>query len=129
MSDKKECPCYSGEPYTFCCQPFHEGKKFPQTAEQLMRSRYAAYSLSLTNYIMDTTHPDSPYYQLNRVKWRSEIKEFSNNTVFTGLTILQKTEDTVTFHAQLEQNGQDASFLEQSKFGLVNGRWMYIRPI
>lgn len=46
MSDNlTACPCQSGKPYTECCQPFHLKTAFPETAEQLMRSRYAAYTL------------------------------------------------------------------------------------
>lgn len=36
------CPCGLGLKYQGCCQPFHDGETFPQTAEQLMRSRYVS---------------------------------------------------------------------------------------
>ena len=51
------CPCQSQQPYENCCQPYHEQSKQPKTAEQLMRSRYAAYVLQQIDYIIKTTVP------------------------------------------------------------------------
>ena len=53
-----DCPCGSGKTYDECCEPFIRGKAFPETAEQLMRSRYSAYTLQEIPYITDTLHPD-----------------------------------------------------------------------
>ena len=33
------CGCKSGKTYAECCQPFHKGKKYPQTPEALFRCR------------------------------------------------------------------------------------------
>ena len=113
------CPCHSGLPYKTCCQPLHLGKT-ASNAEELMRSRYAAYALNLPDYIIKTTHPDNPAYLSDHQKWTSELLTFSETTQFTGLEILDSHEDdreaTVTFKAMLKQNGQDASFTEKSRF-------------
>lgn len=124
------CPCHSGLNYDSCCRPFHEGKALPATALLLMRSRYAAYALSLADYIQETTHPD---YQESRSKaqWRKEIELFSQHTDFQGLTILEHREEGdrgwVTFIAELAQDGRDCSFQERSYFERVRGRWLYLR--
>lgn len=39
----EDCPCQSGHQYADCCGKFHLREAFPETAEQLMRSRYTAY--------------------------------------------------------------------------------------
>ena len=39
------CPCGSDAEYGVCCGPLHTGESSATTAEQLMRSRYAAYVL------------------------------------------------------------------------------------
>ena len=57
--DVSLCPCKSRLPYAGCCQPFHHGKAKPETAEQLMRSRYSAYFFRLVDYLVETTHPDT----------------------------------------------------------------------
>ena len=88
-----------------------------------MRSRYAAYALHLPDYIVATTHADNPSPP-------GEISDFCLNTQFVGLTILAESEElpfaTVTFHAHLTQQGQDASFTEKSLFEKVDGKWLYL---
>ena len=39
--------------------PYHYGQAAPETAEQLMRSRYSAYFFRRIDYLVDTTHPDT----------------------------------------------------------------------
>lgn len=129
----KSCPCHSDKPYTICCQPFHQGK-LPPTPEALMRSRYAAYALGKVSYVIKTEHPHSPRIKKDVKTFRKEIKQFCNQTQFVGLHILKQTtqsptQATVTFHAVLTQNGQDASFTENSLFEKVKGRWLYVKPV
>jgi SEC-C motif-containing protein len=122
------CPCHSGKPYEICCKPFHQGKN-PATALELMRSRYAAYALGLSDYIIQTTHPVSPHFCHDLTKWAKQISEFSSHTEFRGLEILQFQESnssaTVTFFAHLFQNKKDVSFTEKSHFEKVEGKWLY----
>jgi SEC-C motif-containing protein len=126
----KKCPCHSGKSYQECCAPLHSGELAP-TAVALMRSRYAAYALGLSDYIMDTTHPDSPAYTVDRERWRSELDAFSRSTAFEGLQIVASDEGLaeaiVTFTAFLKQGKQDASFTEKSLFCRLNGGWIYSR--
>ena len=128
----RPCPCGSGQPYSACCRPWHKGQA-AETAEQLMRSRYAAYALTLPDYLIATTHPDSPHWETDQATWRRGLQQFSRETKFVGLTILQATETgdtaTVTFSAALTQNGRDASIFEQSLFERVNGRWLYVKAM
>lgn len=128
MAKIKTCPCFSGNPYEKCCRPFHRGDK-PLTALQLMRSRYAAYALSMPDYIMDTTHPGSPDYSENRAKWKKSIISFSLNTKFVGLEVVDSQEHgetaMVTFIAHITQKKQDESFTEKSFFERLRGKWVY----
>lgn len=125
-----KCPCYSGKQYSECCLSYHNGKKKPKAAVELMRSRYAAYALNLPEYIIETTHPKNPQYVPDRQQWKKEIEIFSKSTVFSGLEILDSTEEgdnaTVTFTASLSQNGQDISFIEKSRFRRENEQWLYL---
>jgi SEC-C motif domain protein len=52
------CPCGNLRAYAECCGRFHAGE-IPDTAPQLMRSRYSAYVLRLTDYLLATWHPDT----------------------------------------------------------------------
>ena len=118
------CPCDSGQPYKTCCRPLHMGGQ-PPTPEALMRSRYCAYKLGLVAYIMETTHPDGPHFQANRVQWKREIEEFCRATQFVQLHVLSAVGDTVTFRAALLAGTRDVSFTEISTFRQHNGRWKY----
>lgn len=129
LQNLNSCPCGSGESYAKCCGRFHSGE-LPETAEQLMRSRYCAYALGLIDYIIKTTHPENPDAASDKNRWKKEILAFSQNTRFEKLTILEFTEvgdrAYVTFFAKLSQNGKDASFMERSQFEKLAGRWLYI---
>jgi len=92
-----------------------------------MRSRYSAYALKNAEYIMRTTHPDSPHWRENRVVWRGQIEAFSAATRFAGLDILAAEGDTVTFHATLFEGEEDESYTERSLFAQHAGRWAYIK--
>jgi len=48
------CLCGSQQTYTDCCKPYHKQTKTPDTAEKLMRSRFSAYELHLTDYLLFT---------------------------------------------------------------------------
>lgn len=131
------CPCGSGDDYSVCCRPYHRHEKNPPTALALMRSRYCAYAKGLVDYIIATTHPENPHYQPDRNLWRRSLKNFSQNTLFQGLKIMEYTDGddlaTVTFAAYLKQNKQDVSFIEKSRFVKVQDKWLYldgvVRPI
>lgn len=122
------CPCRSGKEYKTCCQPFHLGK-LPETALQLMRSRYAAYALCLPDYIIHTTHPASPQFCHDKVLWIQNITEFSSRTLFKDLEILEFQDNdpsaTVTFFAHLFQGNKNVSFTEKSYFEKIQGKWLY----
>ncbi|HSH02397.1 MAG TPA: YchJ family metal-binding protein [Anaerolineae bacterium] len=127
----KLCPCHSQQPYTQCCQPYHQDKRRPTTPTNLMRSRYAAYALGLTSYILKTEKPPNPTQPLPTR--RAAIRQFAQTTSFVGLQILDASpiEDnhaTVTFRAILLQKGRDASYTETSLFQRTNNRWFYIKP-
>jgi len=132
MNNKKEvdfrCPCHSGATYRECCKRYHDGV-LPETALQLMRSRFSAYAMKLPEYIIDTTHPENPAYRNDRAKWKKEIESFSESTVFEGLEILDfvpgEIKAIVTFTAVLHQEDRDATFTEKSFFEKVDGRWLY----
>lgn len=123
------CPCGSQKIYQECCQKYHQGI-LPENAELLMRSRYSAYALHHAPYIIATTHPKNSRYQNDLKKWTKEILEFSQNTLFEKLEVLEFEEGNeiafVTFIAHLSQRGKVVSFKEKSRFEKVEGKWLYL---
>jgi SEC-C motif-containing protein len=126
--NEKNCPCHSGELYRGCCRPYHQGK-LAENALKLMRSRYSAYALGLADYIIVTTHKNNPSYTKDLKSWKKGILEFSQNTLFEGLKIVEfidgENEAFVIFTAYLKQGDNDVSFTEKSRFLKVGDRWLY----
>lgn len=122
------CPCCSQLPYLECCKIYHDGTNAP-TSLALMRSRYSAYALEKADYIIETTDPESIYYEKNREKWRAALLKFSRETTFDRLEILSHGEDWVHFIAYLKQQGKEILLNEKSQFRLKNGKWLYLSAL
>lgn len=92
-----------------------------------MRSRYSAYAMGLVDYILKTTHPEHADAKRPEEIRRKEIEDFCTTTIFKGLKILDVQEGKVKFTAFLHMDGKDLSFTEDSTFGKVNGKWLYLK--
>lgn len=119
------CPCGRGPAYDACCGPIHRGERDAATAEQLMRSRYAAYAVG------DGAHLLRSWAAATRPRHVA----IDTETTWTGLTILDATggtmlddEGTVTFEAHHRSAGRDAVVRERSRFVREDGRWVYLGP-
>lgn len=124
MSPNERCPCGTGLKYKKCCRVWHDGAPAP-TAEALMRARYSAYAAGRADYIVATTHPESPH----RGTDLREIERFCREMRFDGLTVISASEagdrGTVSFEARMRQGARDATMVERSLFCRIDGRWMY----
>lgn len=123
------CPCGTGNPYNSCCKLFHQ-RQLPDSALELMRSRYSAYALCLPKYIIATTHPANPQFCPDEIQWHQEIFDFCLQSEFQKLEILNFQEKeffaTVTFVVHLVQNKNDISLSEKSYFEKIKGKWLYL---
>lgn len=122
------CPCKSRETYAACCQPFHLGRAKPDTAEQLMRSRYSAYFFRLVDYLVATTHPDTREREL-----KAHLEETIHEANWRFLTILGSSKGgpddktgKVEFVAEYFENGQAHELHERSRFKRYKGAWKYL---
>ena len=91
------CPCQSSLYYEDCCGRFHSGNLFPETAEQLMRSRYSAFVLKNIPYIVQTTVPSQ-----QTLLDEKALQDWADETQWLGLDIvktetLTKTQSAVEF--------------------------------
>ncbi len=127
ISHKSPCPCQSGLLFDQCCQRFLDSSsdRHPETAEQLMRSRYSAYVLNDLHYILKTWHPDH----------RPDKLDLNNSGHhWIGLKIKstqlgQKNDLTGKVHyiARFKINGKAHKLEENSLFEKINGNWTYIK--
>ena len=118
------CPCGSKVKYKKCCSKYHKGALAP-TALLLMKSRYSAYAVGNSAYIVKTTHPDNNDFSENVKEWKKSIDAFSLHTEFLGLEILEfiegEEEAFVLFKAKLSSG----DMVEKSRFLKVKGMWLY----
>lgn len=123
------CPCCSNKKYKKCCKLFHDGA-VPNSALELMKSRYSAFATHKSDYIIATTHTDNNDFTSDLTSWKRGILDFCENTSFDGLEIVDfidgVDESYVTFKAILSQGNQDATFIEKSRFLKENGKWLYV---
>ena len=124
------CPCGSLKKYKKCCKPFHDKITFPKTALELMKSRFSAFAVLIADYIIFTTHENNSDYISDLKSWNQDIMNFSKNTRFERLEILEfidgEVESFVTFKATLFQDKNDISFIEKSRFLKTEGIWKYV---
>lgn len=117
------CPCGKGL-YANCCEPFHTGQAAAPTAEALMRSRYSAYTLGLSDYVQRTWHSSTRPAQLDLQQDHAQGK-------WLGLTVknynIQGDKAEVEFIARYKPNASPASRLhERSRFVKEQGAWFYV---
>lgn len=128
ISVNSPCPCGSRKKYKKCCKIYHNGVN-PKHALELMKSRYSAFVLEDAKYIMKTTHKDNPDFTSNLQSWNNSILQFSKNSDFLGLEIIDFIDDEnisfVTFKALISQDNKDISFVEKSKFLKEDNMWKY----
>ncbi|MEV4100287.1 YchJ family metal-binding protein [Nonomuraea sp. NPDC049649] len=116
--------CHCGLPaaYADCCGRFHRGDAVAGTAEQLMRSRFAAFKVGDAAYLLRTWDPGSRPASLDldrKMRWvKLEILETTGGSVI-------HTEGTVRFRAHYVHRGEPGQMEERSRFVRHQGRWVY----
>ena len=120
----RPCPCQLGAPYDDCCGRYHAGPLHLQapTAVALMRSRYSAFTLDLTDYLLATWHRSTRPARLATnepgLKW-------------SGLEVRRHTDvdddhASVEFVARSKLHGRAQRLHEISRFVREDGRWFYV---
>ncbi|HEY5514092.1 MAG TPA: YchJ family protein [Geomonas sp.] len=121
------CPCGTGKAYADCCEPIIKGVRPAETAEVLMRSRYAAYVKVETDYIFETTHPKHREgYDV------AGTKEWAESAEWQGLEIISVngggSEDTageVEFIARFSEKGEPKVHHELALFKKEQAGWFF----
>ena len=123
----EQCPCGSGKNYSECCEALIKRKRFAQTAEELMRSRYSAYVKKEIAYIIETILPE----KLGQFD-EEGIRRWSQKTQWQKLKISNTegggpndTEGKVEFIAHYIDKGLTNKHHEIGKFTKYNNRWYY----
>lgn len=120
------CPCGRGGSYLQCCGRWHRDNGLDDPApdaETLMRSRYSAYVMGLTDYLRATWHVSTRPADLNL--------QDSPSVRWLGLEVKAHHIDAddrarVEFVARCKQGGRAARMHEISRFVKEDGRWFYV---
>ncbi len=120
------CPCGSELNFDNCCDLYLKGAP-PKTAEQLMRSRYVAYTLGNIDYIEKTHDPRT----INEFD-RNSTESWSQKSEWLGLEIINCVEGegddksgTVEFKVRYILNGKSETHHELSTFVKHKNKWFF----
>lgn len=121
------CPCGSGHDYQACCSPFHDRVALPETAEALMRSRYAAYVLRKIDYLIATHDPDrrSEFNPLSAGQWAREADWKRLDILSTKQGGAGDETGHVEFIAWYVNGDELTCHHETSNFRRLDGVWVY----
>jgi SEC-C motif-containing protein len=118
------CLCGSQLAYSLCCQPFHENKQRPLTAEALMRSRFTAYAKLNKTYLLDTWIADKRPEEINFSKEDVEWTKLEIVDIKKGGA--KDSKGIVEFKAYYMQEDEEYAMNEISRFKKVAGKWFYM---
>lgn len=125
------CPCNSLKPATECCLPIIKGTKQAITAEELMRSRYTAFTLGNSDYLMISHHSSTrPIKDKKNIeKWAKSVQWLNLNIISTDKGSSNHINGYVEFKATYLENGQIQQIHENSLFEREKGLWVYVSGI
>lgn len=124
-----DCNCGAKSEFEACCGRFIDGAARPETAEELMRSRFSAFATGAVDYLIRTVHPK------NREFHRPEsVGGFSSENDWLRLEIIATERGTrddrdgiVEFRAfYRDSTGADRVHHERSTFKKELGRWFFV---
>ena len=117
------CPCGLQADYMQCCGRYIESGISAPTPEALMRSRYSAYVMTKTNYLLKTWHPrNRPHLSVQELQ----------NIEWLGLTVVRSQngfkKGVVEFRARFRDQSGEHEMHEVSLFQKLKNRWYYDQP-
>ncbi|MDG1333803.1 MAG: YchJ family metal-binding protein [Crocinitomicaceae bacterium] len=131
MKKDQNCPCGRPKKYIDCCGKAHQNIINAKTAEDLMRSRYTAFTMANGDYLMDSHHSmtrksarkNELVFWAKSVKW---VKLEIVNTVDGGE---DDTEGIVEFKAHFCEGSKKKVMHQNGKFLREFGHWVYFDVI
>jgi SEC-C motif domain protein len=121
------CRCGSNRFAEQCCESIINGKIIAATAEELMRSRYVAFTKADVNYLMR-----SHYSKTRTMKDRKNIERWAKSVKWMGLVIISTeagketdNQGMVEFRALYVEKGKLQEIHEKSLFEREDGKWVY----
>tara|TARA_R110000868_G_scaffold8205_7_gene42746 strand:- start:60376 stop:60816 length:441 start_codon:yes stop_codon:yes gene_type:complete len=118
------CICGLSQNYADCCGRFIEGACTVETPEQLMRTRYVAFTQANADYVKAT--------MAGKAAENFDLSNFTNwskNCTWLPLMVLsskqQGNKGTVEFETGYKDDSGSHFIHEISQFERIDGRWYY----
>ena len=122
------CPCGSQAEYQTCCGRYHDGAAIPETAEQLMRSRYSAYVKHDIGYLLKTHDPSTRhgFDALSAGAWAREADWRRLDIVSIRKGAASDATGMVEFIAWFMTKDGLSCHHERSDFRKLDDGWVYV---
>lgn len=123
------CPCGSEIDYATCCGALHRGERKADTAEALMRARYAAFVKHEIDFIISTAHSET-----NKETKREDIESWAKESQWEGFEVIdheaggpKDEQGVVEFVAHyVDGEGKEVEHHERSYFAREDGDWKFV---
>lgn len=128
MPGMSNCACGSQKKSEVCCLPFIEGNAVPATAEELMRSRYTAFTIADVDYIEKTTDPASRkgFDRDGTLEWAKRSQWQGLEIVSTSEGLAKDGKGEVEFIARYRIEETDQEHHERAEFRKRDGHWFFV---
>lgn len=117
------CYCCSGKAFAECCQPYLSGQAQPDNCERLMRSRYSAFCVADSQYLLATLAAEQ-----RASESAAALEAFAKAVHFCKLEVKHATSEPkqgqVSFIASFIQHNKLEFIAEVSDF-IFQDRWYY----
>jgi len=126
--ETKFCACGKQIEYKKCCGAIHQKVVLAETAEDLMRSRYVAFTLANGDYLMKSHHSSTrPLAEKKSIeKWAKSVEWLRLEILNTTAGLNNDDEGTVEFKAYFKTKGKVQFIHENSIFVRENNLWVYL---
>jgi SEC-C motif-containing protein len=105
-----------------------QGKRKPETATELLRARYTAFTRGDVDFVLASHHSKTRHEAK-----REEIEDWSKNSQWHGMKIVQTEaggatdeEGTIVFCAEFTAQGNRTEHWEQALFQKEGGEWRFL---
>ncbi len=124
QSLQSSCWCGSELTYQQCCHVYITGEKLAPTAELLMRSRYTAYAIHNSEYLLKTWDTNKRPQAIDFSKDKAEWQQLK--IIATKKGRANDSRGIVEFKAYYLLDGKQHILKEISRFKKQQGSWYYL---
>jgi SEC-C motif domain protein len=126
---KNRCFCGSDNTFEQCCKPIIDGTQPAPTAQALMRSRYSAYVIIASQYLIDSTHISqrANYSKTDIEAWAKESNWQKLEIIDCKKGLSDDSVGEIEFNAYYHDSKNILQIHhEKSIFKKESGDWFYV---